>query len=205
MNYPKPIMDLIKSFSLLPSIGSRGATRLCMHLLEKDRAAGLQLARDLENAMKNIRQCNLCYNFSESDLCEVCKDPSRDNTKLCIVAMPMDVLSIEQTGYFKGSYFVLMGLLSPLDGVGAEDLKLSELSKRLDSKDLQEIILALAPTPEGDATCHYVNQIVKSLSQKSKVKITRISYGIPFGGSLDYTDVHTLSHALQTRMDFAFD
>ena len=198
MNYPKPIADLIAAFSKMPSIGSRTAARLCMHLLEKDRKAGLDLANSLINAMNKITQCEKCHNFCEGKLCEICKSNNRDESKLCVVSMPMDIISIEQTSSFSGFYFVLMGVLSPLDGISPSDLNFNSLQKRLEDKNLKEIILAISPTPEGDATCHYVNQLALNAGKK----ITRISYGIPFGGSLDYADVHTLSHALQTRIDF---
>ena len=198
MNYPRPIADLISDFSKLPSIGSRTAARLCMHLLEKDRKAGLDLANSLINAMNKITQCEKCHNFCEGSLCEICKSNNRDESKLCIVSMPMDIISIEQTSSFSGFYFVLMGVLSPLDGISPSDLNFNSLQKRLEDKNLKEIILAISPTPEGDATCHYVNQLALHAGKK----ITRISYGIPFGGSLDYADVHTLSHALQTRIEF---
>ncbi len=199
MQYPKSIQELIQAFSRLPSIGERSAARLCMHLLEKDRNAGFKLADKLKQAMQNISHCSKCFNFCEGDLCQICKSTNRDASKLCIVSMPMDVLSLEQTGNYKGHYFVLMGVLSPLDGVGPSDLHFDDLEKRLEDDAIDEVILAISPTPEGDATCHYVNQ----LAQDKSKNVTRISYGIPFGGSLDYTDVHTLSHAMQTRMDFA--
>ena len=198
MNYPGPIQDLINAFSKLPSVGSRSAARLCMHLLEKDRKSGLDLAKCLTNAMQKITQCERCHNFCEGSLCEICKSNNRDKSKLCIVSMPMDIISIEQTAYFKGFYFVLMGVLSPLDGITPSDLNFNSLQSRLEDENLKEIILAISPTPEGDATCHYVNQLALNAGKK----ITRISYGIPFGGSLDYADVHTLSHALQTRIEF---
>ena len=198
MRYPESIENLIQAFSKLPAIGSRSAARLTMHLLEKDRASGLDLAQKITQAMNKITNCSKCFNFCEGDLCPVCKNTDRDQSLLCVVSTPMEVMSVEQSASFRGNYFVLMGVLSPLDGIGPADLKFEQLETRLQDTQVKEVIFALAPTPEGDATCHYAYQ----LAVKYGKKVTRISYGIPFGGSVDYADVNTLSHAIETRVLF---
>lgn len=166
-----------------------------MHLLERGREPGLRLATVLHKALTEIRHCERCRTFSETQYCTLCQNPKRDPSVLCIAETPMDVLAIEQSSHFQGLYFVLGGHLSPLDGIGPEALKLHELEARLQEAEIREVILAISPTVEGQATCHYLYEMAKRLGKS----VSKIAYGIPFGGELEWVDHTTLSHAFQAR------
>lgn len=189
------IDNLIEALQVLPGVGPKSAQRMALHLLLREREAGAGLAQALSVAMTDVRQCDLCRNLSEQSLCAVCRDERRDGSQLCVVESPADILAIEQAGGFRGYYFVLNGRLSPLDGIGPEQLGMDQLLDRIAGLQPQELILATNPTVEGEATSHYIAQLV----QGKVAKISRIAHGVPLGGELEYTDGGTLAHALQGR------
>lgn len=189
------LRELIEALKCLPGVGPKSAQRMAVHLLEKDPKGALRLAQSVNHAVNHIGQCRQCRMLSESDLCEICQDPRRDGGILCIVETCMDLMAIEQSGSFDGRYFVLMGRLSPLDGIGPDELRLDQLQQQLMSDSVQEIILATSPTVEGETTANYIIQ----MAQIAHKRISKIAYGVPFGGELEYVDGHTLSHALSRR------
>lgn len=190
--------ELVSSLKCLPSVGARTAQRMAFHLLENDREKGLQLAKAMQDAIENIGHCKLCRTLTEHDVCRICSDKSRQTHTLCVVENPSDVLAVEQATAYRGYYFVLMGKLSPLDGIGPEDLGLDILEARLENEAIEELILATNPTVEGEVTAHFISQ----LAEKYKVKTTRIAHGVPVGGELDYVDSGTLSHAFDGRRNY---
>ena len=191
-----PLTDaLINDLKCLPGIGTKTAQRMAMHLLERGREPGLKLARTLSEALVKIQHCKSCRTFSEVDLCPICMSTKRDGSILCLVETPMDLLAVEQGHHFQGIYFVLLGHLSPLDGIGPRELKLEALEKRLEDPAIHEVILAISPTVEGQATCHYLNGLAKKYGKS----VSKIAYGIPFGGELEWVDQTTLNHAFQAR------
>jgi recombination protein RecR len=195
MSFSPLIDQLIQALRCLPGVGPRTAQRMTFHLLINARGSGLELASRLQQAMQQVHRCQLCRNLSETDICRFCSNTARDNSLLCIVEMPMDVLAIEQTGGYKGQYFVLMGHLSPLDGIGPEDLGIPHLLTHIDQRNIREIILATNPTVEGEATAHYISNLVKERG----ITLTRIARGIPIGGELEFVDGGTLSRAFMDR------
>ncbi len=196
MKFSPLITELIDAFTCLPGVGRKSAQRMAFHLLERNREGGLGLSSVLHNAMEHIKHCQQCRTFTESSLCEICADPARkDSVQLCVVESPQDVLSIEQTSEFKGRYFVLMGHLSPIDGIGPKELGLDELNQLLTDGNFSEVILATNPTVEGDATAHYIAQMCKS----NDIQATRLAHGMPVGGELEYVDGNTLTHAFTGR------
>ena len=192
------LSDLIDALKCLPGVGARTAQRMAFHILENDRDAGNQLATALATAIEKIGHCKQCRTLTENELCRICSNPARDVTQLCIVESPPDVLAIEQAAHYRGMYFVLLGKLSPLDGIGPEDLGLDQLELRLDKDDIEELILATNPSVEGEVTAHYISQ----LARKREIKTTRIAHGVPIGGELDYVDSGTLSHAFEGRRNY---
>ncbi len=186
---------LIEALRCLPGVGPKSAQRAAFYLLERDREGGKTLAHALSEAMENIRHCMQCRNFCETELCHFCRDAKRDQESLCIVETPADVLAIEQTQHFRGRYFVLMGHLSPLDGIGPQELGIDLLKARLKVEKFNEVILATNPTVEGEATAHYISELVKS----HNIKVSRIAHGVPLGGELEYIDGGTLAHAFNGR------
>ncbi len=195
MSYSPLTKELIDTLKCLPGVGTKTAQRMAMSLLMRQREAGLKLAIALEAALSKVGTCELCRNFSETALCFLCTSHSRHAYELCIVESPIDLMAIEQAGHFKGRYFVLQGHLSPLDGVGPKELKLDQLETHLDNPEIIEVILAINPTVEGQATCHYLIDMAKTKGKQ----VSQIAYGVPFGGELEWVDVTTLSHAFQTR------
>ncbi len=191
---PEALQQLIQAFNRLPGIGKKTATRLAFHILKSNREQALELARAIQRVKTEIRQCSICFNITESDPCPICQDPLRDKSVICVVESPEDVLLIERTNEFKGLYHVLGGVLSPLDGVGPEDLRIKELLNRL-TPEIKEVILALNPSTEGEATAIYLARLIKPLN----IKITRLARGVPLGSSLEFVDELTLSRALQSR------
>ena len=192
-----PLLDeMMKALQVLPGVGPKSAQRMAFTLLERERSGGLRLASLLNRALTEIGHCSHCRTFTENDRCEICANPKREeNGLLCVVESPADVAAIEQTGQFSGRYFVLMGHLSPLDGIGPDDIGLDRLEQRLEAESITEVILATNPTVEGDATALYISKLLKPLG----VKVTRLAYGIPVGGDLEYADEYTLAKALEGR------
>lgn len=196
MKYSPLITELINTFKCLPGVGNKSAQRMAFHLLERNREGGEKLSHALHNAMQHVKHCQQCRNFSESSLCEICANPARAEAGiLCIVESPQDVLAVEQISEFKGRYFVLMGRLSPIDGIGPKELGLELLAEQLDSGHYTEVILATNPTVEGEATAHYIGQMCKTRD----IQATRIAHGVPVGGELEYIDGNTLTHAFSGR------
>lgn len=193
--YPAPLEKLIRELSKLPGIGQKSATRVALHLLKSDKGLAQSLAESLVKVKEEIRFCSQCFNFTDQDTCVICENGNRANGMLCVVEGPGDQLAIEESGVFKGRYHVLHGVLSPLDGVGPEDLKIGALLSRLENERICEVILATNPTAEGEATASFLS---KMLTDRS-VKITRIAFGVPMGGDLKYMDSMTLRHALKSR------
>lgn len=191
------LQQLIEALCCLPGVGPKSAQRMAFYLLERDRGGALALADKLKFAMEKMGHCSYCRTFSETDLCVLCINPARDRSKICIVESPADVAVLEQASVYKGLYFVLMGHLSPLDGIGPKELSLDKLMLRLQNKEnpVQELILATNATVEGEATAHYIMEMV----EQPEIKISRIAHGVPLGGELEYVDGGTLSHAFTER------
>ena len=191
------INRLIDALRCLPGVGPKSAQRMTFYLLERNREGARRLAQALNNAVENVGHCSFCRTLSESDICGLCANKGRDHSQLCIVEMPADVHAVEQSTSYRGLYFVLMGHLSPLDGIGPGDIGLDQLALRLNGDEIKEVILATNPTVEGEATAHYIAEMV----HQRGLKVTRIAFGVPFGGELEYLDGGTLSHALSGRRD----
>lgn len=194
--YPPPLEKLIEQFSRLPGIGQKSATRVALYILKSQKELAENLARCLVEVKEKIEFCSICFNLTDENPCSICRDEDRADGIICVVEGPGDQLAIEESRIFKGRYHVLHGVLSPLDGVGPEDLKISELLDRLEKEEIKEIILATNPTAEGEATASY---LAKLLSVKG-VKLTRIALGVPMGGDLKYMDSMTLRHSLKSRI-----
>ena len=190
--------DLIESFSRLPGVGKKSASRLAHFLLRSDRSLCERLARDLSVLHDRIRPCTVCGAYSEGDLCPVCSDPGRDRTLLCVVEQPQDVQTIEAVREFNGLFHVLGGVIAPLEGIGPDQLRLSELVARVQEGSVTEVILATNPTVEGDTTALYVQRILKNLN----VTVTRLASGLPVGGDLEYANRLTLSRSFRGRVSF---
>lgn len=192
----KPLLEeLMDALRCLPGVGPKTAQRMAYHLLERERDSARLLAETLKLSLEKIGRCNRCRTLTEHETCHICTNRSRDLSQLCIVESPSDVLAIEQSTGFRGYYFVLLGRLSPLDGIGPEALGMDKLAARLDEGEITEIILATNPTVEGEVTAHYISE----MAHKRQIKTSRIAQGVPVGGELEYTDSHTLSHAFETR------
>lgn len=187
--------ELIEALRCLPGVGGKSAQRMAFHLLERERERGLKLAAVLQEAMQKIGHCTQCRNFSESPVCAICASASRDRHVLCVVESPTDLMAIEQATGYRGHYFVLMGRLSPLDGLGPEELGLGLLAERLAEGEVEELILATNPTVEGEATAHYLAQLARAAG----IRPTRLAHGVPLGGELEYVDRGTLAHAFGSR------
>lgn len=188
---------LVEALRILPGVGPKSAQRMAYHLLERDREGALQLAAALQEAVEKVGHCSSCRTLSENSLCPICSSARRDGSLLCVVESPSDVEAIEHTSVYQGRYFVLMGHLSPLDGIGPEDIGLDLLAQRLDSGEIAEVILATNPTVEGEATAHYISEMVRSRG----IRVTRIAHGVPLGGELEFVDGGTLSHAFTGRRE----
>ncbi len=197
MSFSPLIEELVEGLRCLPGVGRKTAQRMALHLLEREREAGLNLAEALQAAMEGVRHCSSCRNFSEEDLCVICADARRDASIVCVVESPVDVVAIEQSGSYRGLYFVLMGHLSPIDGIGPEDIGLDILKQRIEQGGIDELILATNPTVEGEATAYYLTEMVRT----APVKVSRIAHGVPLGGELEYVDGSTLAHALSGRRE----
>ena len=193
----EPLLTLlIESLRCWPGVGPKTAQRMALHLLERNREGGLKLSTVLADAMQKIGRCKLCRDLTESEVCAICANPRRDQTQLCIVESPVDVLAIEQATAYKGRYFVLLGRLSPLDGIGPAELGLDQLAERLEHDAPLEMIVATNPTVEGEATSYYLQRMARA----HNIRVTRIAHGVPLGGELEYTDQSTLAHAFGSRL-----
>ena len=196
MHFARPLAELIAELERLPGVGPKSAQRLAYHLLRVTDAEAGRLADSIRNAKQKLRFCAQCQNISENELCDICRDTRRSGKTLCIVAEPRDIVALERVNEFKGRYHVLHGLLSPMDGVGPEQLRIKELLAQLPG-EIEEIIVATNPTIEGDATALYLAKLLKPLG----VKVTRLAHGMPVGGELDYADSATLLSALEYRRE----
>jgi recombination protein RecR len=196
---PKPVERLIEAFARLPGIGPKTASRLTYFLLRAPEGESLELAEALREMRTHTRFCSLCFNITSNDAdpCLICSDANRDSSKICLVEEPLDVLALERTGEYSGRYHVLHGALSPIDGIGPDDLRIAELMDRLQGGAIQELIIATNPTLEGEATAMYIKQIM----EVGEVRITRLARGLPSGGDLEYADITTLSQALRGRSE----
>lgn len=195
MSFSPKIAELIQALRCLPGVGPKTAQRMTLHILQRDRDNARLLAHTMLRAIECVQQCEQCRNLSETPICHLCSNPARDPTCLCIVESPTDVFAIEQTGAFRGQYFVLLGHLSPLDGMGPQEIGIPKLLQRLKQNIIREVIIATNPTVEGEATAHYLAETVKHYG----IQASRIAHGIPLGGELEYIDSNTIARALASR------
>lgn len=193
--YPPSLLRLIEALRCLPGVGPKSAQRMAFHLLEKDRKAASSLSEALKKSVESVAHCKRCRMFAEAEFCPICASPTRERSLLCIVESPADVAAIEQSGSYRGCYFVLMGHLSPLDGIGPDELGFAQLEELLANGEVKEAILATNTTVEGNATSH----VIAEIAQRHQVKSSRIAHGVPVGGELEYVDGGTLAHALAGR------
>ena len=191
--------DLINSLTILPGVGKKSAQRMALYLLDKNKDGAGILAKNLEKAIDEIGRCSRCRMLTSNDLCKICSDTGRDVNSICVVENPSDVLAIESTGGFKGRYFVLLGRLSPIEGISPDDLGINDFLKLIKVENTKEVILATSSTVEGDATAIYIKDHIKD------IKVSRISYGIPIGGELEYVDGNTIARAIQGRTEINVD
>ena len=191
------INDLILALRKLPGVGPKSAQRMAFQLLEQDREAAVSIANAIQIAATNVKQCKMCRNLCEHEICGICANVKRDHSLLCVVESPGDVMALEQSSTFSGVYFVLHGKLSPLDGVGPKDIGLDKLEQRFVDEQITEIIIATNPTVEGEATSHYISEKAKQYN----IKVSRIAHGVPIGGELEYIDGGTLAHAINSRRE----
>jgi len=195
--YPEPILKLITSLSKLPGIGKNTAERLALHILHAPNAEAVTLASDIIELKNSIQTCCVCFALSDKDKCRICNDPQRDMTIICVVENPADMAAIEKSNAFLGTYHILGGVLSPIDGIGPDDIRIKELFKRAGAKTIREIILATKTNVEGEATASYIFERLK----RTNIKLTRIASGIPMGGDLQYIDQLTMQKAMEKRYD----
>lgn len=197
MIYPKSIATLIEQFQKFPSVGPKSAQRMAFHILKLPKNDVENFAKSVIEAKENTFACDVCFNLSSTNPCEICQSTSRDKSTICVVAETKDLIAIEKTNEFFGLYHVLQGLISPIDGIGAEDIRIKELLHRLAENDVKEVILALSPSVEGEATSLYLNKLIKPF----EIKITRIAFGLPVGADLEYADEITLARAIEGRRE----
>ena len=195
MKNPPALEQLIDSLRCLPGVGPKSALRMAYYLLQRDRKGAAKLGNSLENALKALGHCTLCNNFSETPVCPLCDSEKREHSQLCVIEMPTDLMMMEQTHSYSGMYFVLMGRLSPLDGIGPKEINLDKLIKRAQDSVINEVILATNYTVEGEATAHYISELLKTRG----ITVSRIARGLPMGGEIEYVDSGTLSMALLGR------
>jgi len=193
--------QLVDSLTCLPGVGKKSAQRMAFHLLDKNRDAAINLSTTLRESMLNIKNCQSCRDYTESEICVICRNSKRDESVLCIVESPSDVVAIESTAGFNGKFFVLLGQLSPLDGIGPDEIGIPLLIKQLEKGLVKEIIIATSSTVEGEATAHYIGQLA-SRNIDSPIKVTRLAQGVPVGGELGYLDQSTLALSLANRNQF---
>lgn len=197
MIYPKSIAALIEHFQKFPSVGPKSAQRMAFYLLRMPMSEVEKFAQSMVDAKKNTRTCEICFNLSASSPCEICSSSTRDKTTVCVVAETKDLIAIEKTNEYKGLYHVLQGLISPMDGIGADDIRIKELLNRLTDDNIKEVILALSPSVEGEATSLYLNKLIKPFG----IKISRIAFGLPVGADLEYADEITIAKAIEGRRE----
>lgn len=194
-----PVIDeLIDALRCLPGVGPKSAQRMALHLLERNRPAAQRLAKSIATAVERVQRCSRCRNLTENDLCAICANPRREPGTICVVETPADLLAIESTSSYRGLYFVLLGHLSPIDGIGPDAIGIDQLMHRLGSEEVEELVLATNLTLEGETTAHYIGERAAQLG----VKVTRIAHGVPLGGELEYVDGGTLAHAFSSRKQF---
>ena len=194
-----PLLNqLIDALKLLPGVGQKTAQRMAFHLLKVESAKASHLGKTICEAVENIQHCTQCRNYTENEICEICNNPNRKSTQMCIVETPTDLMAIENGTHYNGVYFVLMGKLSPLDGIGPDQIGLDKLEERLKSGSLEEVILATSSTMEGEVTAHVIAELVA----KHGLRATRLAQGVPVGGELEYLDLNTLTQAFDTRTDY---
>jgi recombination protein RecR len=193
------VTELINALTILPGVGKKSAQRMALYLLDRNQDGASILANVMRDAIESVQRCDSCRMLTSNNLCKICSDVSRDIKKICVVESPSDVLAIESTGGFRGKYFVLLGRLSPIDGIGPEELGINDLLMKVEKDDVNEIILATSSTVEGDATAVYITDHVKT------AKVSRISYGIPIGGELEYVDGTTIARAIEGRVEINVD
>ncbi len=196
MSFSPLINQLIAALRCLPGIGAKSAQRMAFHILQRNKEGGRQLAHTLLTAINEVGNCQRCRTLSETSLCSICNNPARDTSLMCIVETPADIIAIEQTGAFRGTYFVLMGHLSPIDGIGPEQLGIDQLRARLQTGEITEVIMATSTTVEGETTAYYIAELTKAYPQ---MRTTRLALGMPLGGELEHLDGSTLARALSQR------
>lgn len=197
MEYAKPLAKLIRELEKMPGVGPKSAQRMAFHVLRMPEEEARTLAEAILEVKERITTCKQCFNFTDEEICPICRDPSRDASVLCVVAEVRDLMAIERTQEYRGLYHVLQGVISPMDGVGAEQLRVRELLQRLQSRQVKEVIIAMNPTIEGDATVLYLSRLIKPLG----IRVTQLAHGMPVGGDLDYADQATLISALEWRRE----
>lgn len=197
MIYPKSIASLIEHFQKFPSVGPKSAQRMAFYLLRMPKSEVEKFAQSMLDAKENTKTCEICFNLSSTSPCEICTSPQRDKSTICVVAETKDLIAIEKTNEYKGLYHVLQGLISPMDGIGADDIRIKELLNRLTDKNVKEVILALSPSVEGEATSLYLNKLIKPFG----IKISRIAFGLPVGADLEYADEITIAKAIEGRRE----
>lgn len=196
-DYARPLEELIAELKKLPGIGSKSAQRLAFHIVRASSTEARGLAEAILNVTESIRYCSVCYNITDVDPCFYCADPIRDQSLICVLEEPHNVIAVEKTGEYRGLYHVLLGVLSPLNGIGPDQLKIKALLERLNDGEVKEVIVATNPSVEGEATAFYLSKLIKPL----QVRVTRIAMGVPVGGDLDYADEMTMARALEGRRD----
>ncbi len=197
MEYAKPLAKLIRELEKMPGVGPKSAQRMAFHILRMPEEEARTLAEAILEVKERIVTCAQCFNYADEELCPICRNPSRDSSVLCVVADARDLMAIERTQEYRGLYHVLQGVISPMDGVGTEQLRIRELLKRLESGRVREVIIAMNPTIEGDATALYLSRLIKPLG----IRVTQLAHGMPVGGDLDYADQATLISALEWRRE----
>ena len=197
MQYTKPLANLIDFFQRFPGIGPRSAQRIAFHLLKMPKHEVEKFAQTIITAKETIHYCDICFNMSATNPCEICSSTSRDGSIICVVAETKDLIAIEKTNEYKGKYHVLQGLISPMDGIGAEDIRIKELLQRAADSEIKEVILALSPSVEGEATSLYLTKLLKPFN----IKVTRIAFGIPVGSDIEFADEITLAKAIECRRE----
>ena len=197
MSSPSLLHELIEALQCLPGIGRKSAQRMAYHLLDKDRAGAVNLSEILSSAMQNISNCSVCRDYTEKSICNICSNERRDSDVICVVETPSDLIAVESTATYSGKYFVLMGNLSPLDGIGPDELGLDLLKKNIQQQACREIIIATSATVEGEATAHFIKSMAKQISPN--IIVSRLAQGVPIGGELGYLDASTLSLSLANR------
>ena len=195
MIYPKSIAALIEQFQKFPSVGPKSAQRMAFFLLRMSKADVDNFAKTIIEAKENTKTCEICFNLSSSSPCEICSSTSRDKSIICVISESKDLIAIEKTNEYKGLYHVLQGLISPMDGIGAEDIRIKELLNRLTDENIKEVILALSPSVEGEATSLYLTKLIKPFG----IKVSRIAFGLPVGADLEYADEITIAKAIEGR------